>query len=253
MTCPICSNTSFDQLNILLPRLIEEWELNPKEVSYINKQQGYHCMNCNSSLRSMTLADSILNYYSLRIDFQLIGKSKFARTIKLLEINEAGNLHSIFNKFKKFHFAEYPKVDMQNMPYTENYFDMVVHSDTLEHVENSGLALKECYRVLKNGGVLFYTIPIVYERLTRRRDNLKNSFHGSQDEGQGDDFKVWTEYGADFWVEIINAGFKDITMHTISDLASISIIAIKTESENNRRNTLSSFKNKVKSILKSFL
>lgn len=229
MKCPICSNEKFEKVNILKKRLIDEWELSSFEIEYINKQQGLYCTKCLSNLRAMTLAKSMMNYYSFKGIFRDFCYSSYGRGLKILEINEAGNLHSILKLFQKYYFAEYPFIDIQSLPYGNNSMDLVVHSDTLEHIENSDLALKECFRVLKPGGTLFYTIPIIYGRLTRRRNSLSNSYHGSQDESQGEDYKVRTEYGADFWTEIINAGFKEITLTTLENLTSISICAKKSE------------------------
>jgi SAM-dependent methyltransferase len=237
MKCPICQNQNFLQINVLKQRLINEWELNANEIDYINKQQGFRCSNCLCNLRSMTLADSILKFYSFQGSFQQFCNSKHATKLKGLEINSAGGLHFFLLGFKKFTFAEYPKVDIQNLPYENEVFDLVIHSDTLEHVEDSLVALKECYRVLKKGGVLFYTIPLIFERMTRKRNFLINSYHGSQEELQGDDYKVWTEYGADFWVEIFNAGFTKVSLQTLGDLSSIAISAKKEKPSIYRRNT----------------
>ena len=66
MNCPICSNNKFEQSKVIKQRLIDEWELNPEEVDYIDKQQGYYCTNCGCNLRSMTLAHSIMQYFSLK-------------------------------------------------------------------------------------------------------------------------------------------------------------------------------------------
>ncbi len=232
MNCPVCSNDKFEQSIVIKQRLIDEWELNPEEVDYINKQQGLYCTKCLSNLRSMTLAHSIMQYFSLKGNFQQINYSRLSREKKILEINEAGNIHSILNHFKKYIFAEYPDIDIQKLLYKDETFDIVVHSDTLEHIYDSTQALRECYRVLKNDGVLFYTIPIVTNRLTKRRDGLSKSFHGSQDEDQGDDYIVWTEYGANFWVEIIDAGFTEITLYTLGDTSSLSISAKKVANKN---------------------
>lgn len=237
MNCPVCSNNKFEQSIVIKQRLIEEWELNQEEVDYINKQQGLYCTECLNNFRSMTLAHSIMQYFSLKGNFQQVRYSRIGKRKKLLEINEAGNLHSILSLFKNYTFAEYPSVDIQNLHYKEETFDIIVHSDTLEHIKDSTQALKECYRVLKNGGVLFYTIPIVTNRLTKRRDGLSKSYHGSQDEHQGDDYLVWTEYGADFWIEIVNAGFNEIRLYTLGDLSSLAISARKTVNENYLPNT----------------
>jgi len=227
MICPLCSNSQFKQTAALKTRLIEEWELKPYEVDYLNKQQGLYCTKCNANLRSMTLAYAILKHYSLKGNLFQNRFTKFGRKTKILEINEAGKLHNVLNQFKNHEFAEFPKVDIQKLPYNNNLFDLVIHSDTLEHVENTLEGLKECYRVLVDGGSLFYTIPIVYGRMTRGREGLKDSFHGTQEESQGNDYKVWTEYGADFWIEIIQAGFTEIRIYTLQDLASIAICANK--------------------------
>lgn len=229
MRCPICYCENFSQTIVLKDRLIKEWDLSSSEVDYINKQQGFHCTQCYCNLRSMTLADAIMKHYSFRGTFKQFSTSRIAGNLKVLEINEAGGLHSFLNRFKNLTFLEYPEIDMQNMPYEDGKFDLVVHSDTLEHVENTQLALRECYRILKKNGSLFYTIPIIFGRLTKRRDNLSNSYHGVQDETQGEDLKVITEYGADFWVEIINNGFKKVTLSTLFDTSSFAICATKSE------------------------
>jgi len=232
MICSVCSGTSFIQKDVLKERLIKEWQLNNTEVNYINRQQGYLCTGCNSSLRAITLADCILKHYGYKSNFNHFVRSKFSRNIKVLEINAASRLHEFLKQFKQHTFAEYPMVDMQKMNYNDNCFDMIVHSDTLEHVQNSLIALRECYRVLKPNGVLFYTIPIIKGRLTKSRDRLPNSFHGNQEESQGLDYKVFKECGADFWVELINAGFKDIGINSFENENTIAIYAIKKDRSN---------------------
>jgi len=227
MICPVCNNNIFNQSDILRPRLIDEWNLSTEEVAYINRQQGLFCTSCGCNLRSMTLAASILRQYNFNGVFKDFHKSQTGQKSNILEINEACGLHYYLSKFKKCRYVSYPLVDMQNLPYENFTFDIIIHSDTLEHVKDSLLGLKECFRVLKNNGKIFYTIPIIHERLSKRRDGLPSSYHGIQDETQGEDYKVWTEYGADFWVELIKAGFREISIHTIEDLASIAICATK--------------------------
>ena len=43
-------------------------------------------------------------------------------------------------------------------------FDLVVHSDTLEHVPDPLRALQECRRVLRPGGALCFTVPTLPEK-----------------------------------------------------------------------------------------
>ena len=44
-----------------------------------------------------------------------------------------------------------------NLPYEENYFDVVIGNGVLEHVANDYESLKELYRIIKNNGYLIIT------------------------------------------------------------------------------------------------
>jgi hypothetical protein len=45
--------------------------------------------------------------------------------------------------------------------------------------------------------------------LTRRRDGLPPSFHGSEADPS---YLVFTEYGADFWTQVFDAGFTTLSI-----------------------------------------
>lgn len=46
-----------------------------------------------------------------------------------------------------------------SMPYPRDWFDAVILSEVLEHIDDDVRGLKEAYRVLKPGGVLAVTVP----------------------------------------------------------------------------------------------
>jgi ubiquinone/menaquinone biosynthesis C-methylase UbiE len=48
---------------------------------------------------------------------------------------------------------------ISKLNYNDNSFDIVTSFDTLEHIEKPENALKECNRVLKNGGLLVISVP----------------------------------------------------------------------------------------------
>ena len=50
-------------------------------------------------------------------------------------------------------------VSKEHWPLQDNYFDAVVVFDVLEHVISDQFILREAYRVLREGGVLFCTTP----------------------------------------------------------------------------------------------
>ena len=45
------------------------------------------------------------------------------------------------------------------LPFKENFFDMILFNDVIEHLENPKVALENISRVLKKGGVLYITTP----------------------------------------------------------------------------------------------
>lgn len=49
--------------------------------------------------------------------------------------------------------------NLEKLPFRDNYFDLVLTADVLEHVRDLGRALGEIARVLKPGGLHFFTVP----------------------------------------------------------------------------------------------
>ncbi len=51
------------------------------------------------------------------------------------------------------------KLDIQNMPFPDNKFDMVMCNHVLEHVPDDRKAISEIFRVLKKGGSAILQVP----------------------------------------------------------------------------------------------
>ncbi len=49
--------------------------------------------------------------------------------------------------------------NIQSMPYPDNSFDVVISPETIEHVADPALAVRELHRVLRRGGRIFLTTP----------------------------------------------------------------------------------------------
>lgn len=225
MICSVCSFDVFEHKDVLWESLIREWQLAPHEVEYMNKQQGYSCTQCYANLRSMALAKGITSSYQFNGDLSQFVESKLANSLKVLEINPAGSLTPTLNKMKCHQLISYPEIDMMQMEIEDNAYDLVIHSDTLEHIENPVIALSECRRILKDDGLCIFTVPIVVDRLSRSRAGLPDSFHGVADTAK-DDFIVHTEFGMDVWQYVLKAGFSQFTFHCIDYPAGLSIVAI---------------------------
>ncbi len=156
----------------------------------------------------MALGLAICRCFGFAGPFDQFVRKREHHRLRVLEVNEAGQLTQFLREMPRYTLARYPDVDMTRMPYGDGSYDLVVHSDTLEHVPQPTAALSECYRVLSPGGYCVFTVPVVVDRMTRARTGLAPSYHGSPDERAGD-FVVHTEYGCDAWRQVVLAGFQE--------------------------------------------
>jgi len=54
-----------------------------------------------------------------------------------------------------------PSTQLMSVP--DGAYDLVVHFQTAEHVRKPDVLFAECHRVLSAGGVMFCTVPFVFE------------------------------------------------------------------------------------------
>ena len=222
--CPVCGGVQFSEGDVLWPELINTWQLSDQEVTYVNRQQGFHCNQCCNNLRAMGLSVAILREFNFQGTLDQFCESLSA--IKILEINTAGSLTPFFKKLMNHTLIQYPKFDMLDLAIESESYDLVVHSDTLEHIPNPERALSECRRVLSKDGKCIFTIPIIVDRMTRSRAGLAPSFHG-QSGVLANDQVVWTEFGANFWHSVLTAGFSSCEIFSLEYPAALTIIARK--------------------------
>jgi SAM-dependent methyltransferase len=225
LRCGVCGGTEFTARPVLWEALVREWQLAPEEARYIDRQQGECCNRCGANLRSIALANALRAYFQTDAVLAQIPHSAAGRAAAVLELNEAGSLSPLLRNFGRHVFGAYPEVDMHALPYAGGTFDLVIHSDTLEHVANPVHALAECRRVLRPGGALCFTVPLVVGRLSRSREGLPKSFHGNPAGPLSDDFAVQTEFGADAWAYLMRADFTDVTLHALDYPAAIAFLA----------------------------
>lgn len=223
--CSICGGNRFSLKEVLWPELVNEWQLSPYEVDYVNRQQGLVCDRCGNNLRSMALASGILRAYRYSGILEEFVESDVAEKLKVLEINNAGALTPVLSQINGHKLISYPEYDMENLKIDSSVYDLVVHSDTLEHINNPLDALTECKRILKPLGRCIFTVPVIVDRLSMSRSDKENSFHGDKTTGS-DDLIVRTEFGCDVWKYVMQAGFSEVTLHCIDYPAGLAIEAI---------------------------
>ena len=104
-------------------------------------------------------------------------------------------------------------VDVQDIPYEDNYFDLIYCSHILEHVPDDKKALSELYRVLKPGGPAVILVPIngiSFELPHNYKRTLENEKYDTpklreKHYGQFDHVRL---YGTDFKDRLIESGFE---------------------------------------------
>jgi len=224
--CILCGAADFREAPVLWPELCQEWSLNEKEIAYIDKQQGCHCFACKCNLRTQVLAKAIID--SCRFEglfFHFVRDARFQR-LRILEINHAGNLHALLTEMPGHKLVEYPECDMMALSFKDATFDLVVHSDTLEHIADAARGLRECLRVLVPNGKAIFTVPVIVGRMSRLRHGLSPSYHGSRDL-LASDHLVYTEFGSDVWELPLKAGFTAVKIHQIDFPTAIALEASK--------------------------
>ena len=122
-----------------------------------------------------------------------------------------------FKKFKTFENWNYTtcdlnsplaevKADICNLPFENNFFDLILCNHVLEHIPDHEKAISELYRVLKKGGTLIAQVPIdLGKEKTYEDSNITNKKERTKIFGQYDHVRV---YGTDFFIFLNRAGFK---------------------------------------------
>ena len=114
-------------------------------------------------------------------------------------------------------------IDIQDIPYDECYFDLIICSHVLEHVPDDMNALRELYRVLKPGGTALILVPmngvsynLPYDELkTLEREEYNTPELREEHYGQSDHLRL---YGADFKERILESGFEIVSADFIKNL-----------------------------------
>lgn len=233
MRCIVCGyvTTKWIYKEIIADDLARSWKLSTSQIRKFNLRESQFCPTCKNSFRIRALAEGIIKVFPFEGVTYLEEWIKRAEKsgLKVAEINTCGNLHKSLKKLHGFIYSEYfPKLsegslllklrrlwhrlrhnvthqDIMHLTYTSNMFDLVIHSETLEHIRYVDKAMEECSRVIKPGGWCLFTVPIIPTRKTaicaKYIGNTKikylkpPSYHGT---GNMSDYLVWYEFGGDF-------------------------------------------------------
>ncbi|RAP43454.1 MAG: hypothetical protein BZ136_09665 [Methanosphaera sp. rholeuAM74] len=124
----------------------------------MNGRKNEICPNCKSIKRNRY----IYFYLTHFTDF-LDGKPKVLHTAPengiFERLDDLCGDDYITSDVKRFSPKVKELVDIQDIPFDDNYFDFIISSHVMEHVPDDFKALSEFYRVLKPGGMALILIP----------------------------------------------------------------------------------------------
>jgi len=104
--------------------------------------------------------------------------------------------------------------DVQQLSYTDSSFDLITHTEVLEHVPDDTRAFAELRRVLRPGGWMLFTVPM-YGTTTLERARVRGGaiehlappvYHGDPARG-GEPVLAFRDYGRDISSRLLAAGF----------------------------------------------
>jgi SAM-dependent methyltransferase len=108
------------------------------------------------------LADSSFMHLTRFYRYRRIGEAIQHRLLgRILGISGIANFQTWIDREKsEIVEVSFPQVDMQNLPFADEQFDVVISDQVITHLENPHRALSEAFRVLKPGGIGIHTTRV---------------------------------------------------------------------------------------------
>ena len=247
--CPVCGALLLCVYRpVFSKQLINEWQLNADWEEFYNRREGEICLSCGGSIRGRQIGAAVVNWINrtLSANFQDADQAfreEKVRGLKIAEINSCGGIHKILGRLPNVSYSEFEPQDTRirhenllGLSYGNDAFDIILHSDTLEHIPDIDRALSELRRVLKPGGAMIFSIPIVRDgRATLVRAKLQNgelkhfsppSYHGGSYQATSQ-YLVCYEFGKDFLEILKGHGFAVELLEYPDNPAAVTFTAIK--------------------------
>ena len=108
------------------------------------------------------------------------------------------------------------KMDVHDIPFEENTFDVVICNHVLEHVDDADKVMKEFYRVMKSGGWGIFQVPIDYNNSATIEDrSVTDPRERERLYWQSDHLRL---FGRDYGDKLTAAGFKVTESNFINEI-----------------------------------
>jgi len=235
----------------VIPRRLEElWGLTPRLAEALARRESCDCAWCGGKLRARRLAQVLLQTYPVGTPPRPARsvadwvRHPEARALRVAEINRIDGLHEVLGTLPHLAASDFTpdaapgataggvrSEDLTRLSYPDGAFDLVLTSETLEHVPDLGAALGEIRRVLVPGGRHLFTVPRLPDVATTfARASLGEGgavvHHATRICHPGGDtgYPVFNEFGADCLDLFRRAGFETAETFgptTADDLAQV--------------------------------
>ena len=176
-------------------------------VSGAGYKKNVRCPNCGSNQRTRLLR----LFFEFRTDL-------YEREVRILhispkrpiarELRSHTNIEHVCGALFPERFEEFEavKLDVTDIGFDDNEFDVVICNHVLEHVQEDEKAMGEMYRVLRPGGFAVLQVPLALDLAETREDptvtEKKARVHAY---GQKDHLRL---YGLDYFHRLEDAGFR---------------------------------------------
>ena len=248
--CVVCGRIGLMvyRRRVIVADLVRRWNLSEPLARACARKESLACSRCGATLRVRRLARVLLDRYpGDRGGTRSVAdwtKRSVANQLRIAEINRIDGLHDALTQLDQFTATDHVAgaqpgsviagvrhEDLTGLTFPDAAIDLILTSETLEHVPDLAAALAEIHRVLVPGGRHLFTIPLLpgvattFSRARRTEDgSILDLAPPIRHPGGDVGWLVFTEFGADFPVLLQQAGF-EVTVHqwppTEHDLAQV--------------------------------
>lgn len=249
--CPVCGGRALYRYRpgVIPAELRRRWDLSPRLAAAFAHKETDNCSRCGAKLRARRIAEVLLGLVPTptRPDSTAAWvRTPEARALRVAEFNRVEGLHDVLAQLPRFTATDYHdgaepgsvvagtrSEDLTRLTFPDRSFDLVLTSETLEHVPDLPAALAEIRRVLAPGGRHVFTVPQRPDVATtfprarlgpdgRRVDLAPPICHPDGDRG----YPVFTEFGLDL-PDLMNAAGFALATHfgptTADDVAQVHV------------------------------
>ena len=225
--CPFCGFSVFVKLN--------------------SNESGIRCIRCTASTVHLSMGFVLRNF---SLDFSDIdvcefsARGPFAEYLRRVSRSFSGSEY--YEGVRPGRFVDCIRCeDLQYLTYADSSFDLVTHTEVMEHVADDARAFSELRRVLRPGGCMLFTVPLsglacTIERarlLDGKIEHILDPIYHADPQRPESGILAFRDYGYDILDRLVTAGFVDcailVPLHRIPWLRAHEVIYARRPCDDN--------------------